>query len=151
MSQSTGQVSGVDFKLEISDDGGSTWNDISGSVTSVEPSGGERQYGKAYTADGNAPVLGFGKDNEVTLNVLAIYTETAGEAYQRARAVVENRDTDVQLRWSPGGGNVGDEQFTTTSGAILNPMLPKVDAGDANPLAISFQFVCASVAAAVVT
>lgn len=152
MAQTTGALSGGEFKLEISTDGGSNFTDISGSVTSVTPSGAELASGETYTGDGDDAITTFGKRGPLTLNVVAVYGETAGEAYQAARTAVEAAERDVQLRWSPAGGAVGDEQFTSPDGALVSPMLPAVDAAGAGPLAISFQWKGpGNVTAAVVT
>lgn len=152
MGQTDGAITGGEFKLEISTDGGTSYTDISGSVTSVTPGGGELASGETYTGEGDQAIVTFGKRGPLTLNVVAVYSEAGGEAYQKARAAVEAAERDVRLRWSPNGGAVGDEQFTTPNGAIISPMLPTVDASSAGPLTIAFQWKGpGNVAAAVVT
>jgi len=138
MAQTTGKVNGTGIKLEISLNGGSTFQDISGSIMSVDP--GERvlQSGNVFTPDGQKAILNSGKYDPLDIAVEIVYTEITNEAFDEAETAQDNRDEDVQLRWSPAGGNSGDDQFTTDNGILTNLSLPGGDAADATPVTTSF-------------
>ena len=74
MPQTTGGLSAVNAQVEVSTNG-SAWTDISGSSNKVEPSGGERQSGEAYTHDGDVAIITGGKREPIELTLSFVYTE----------------------------------------------------------------------------
>lgn len=140
MTQTADHISGADFLLEFSDDSGVGYDDISGSVTSVIPSGGELNTGESYTAEGDHALVSYGKYSTLTLDVICIYTETAGEAWKLVKAAVDAKKKTCRLRWAPGGGVTGNARFETPDGAVVSSLLPAGDANSAGPLTIAFQW-----------
>lgn len=125
--QTTGSISkGTNQKVEVSTDG-STWTDISGDITGVKTSGGEQAIGEQHVANGNYPiVVGSGKVSATTVEANFVYTETAGEAFQVAWARYEGSQKTIYLRWSPKGGNIGDERYVCTNDAGVAVPVPIV-------------------------
>ena len=137
MAQTTYAMTFEDCSVQISPDG-TNWYEASGHANSVSISGGERQTGEAYTFDGEFAIVRRGKSQplEVQLNVL--YTEITNDPSDRMLSAYEN-GTDLYVRWSPGGGNVGDYRYTTTPGVVTAPPYPGGEAGNGDPVAVSLN------------
>lgn len=119
MAQTTGGVSFVDARASYSLNG-SSWTDISGHLTSIEVGGGEREIGSVYTADGDYPIVGIGKQALLEIKVKTVYTETAGEM----AAVLENaylNKVKIYLRWALKGMASGNKLYTCDPGYIVSP------------------------------
>ena len=84
MTQTTNSIYGGAAYVGISING-SAWTDISGHSNKVSPGGGDRNQGKAYTFDGEYPIVKVGKMNERQTRIDLIYTEQSGDAYEIAR------------------------------------------------------------------
>ena len=147
MSQTTGQISkGNNEKVEVSTDG-STWTDISGETTSVKVSGGEQLTGEQHVASGNYPlVTGSNKVGASTVECSFVYTETAGEAFQVVWARYEGSAKSIYMRWSPKGGNVGDERYVCTNDAgvaipvpIVSCLPPEMESGSSDIALATFS------------
>lgn len=139
MAQTTGGMNSVNGKVELSTDGIPTWTDISGFLNMVDPGQGVRQTGDVFTADGDTPIIGAGKRERLTLTVNIVYTEGGSDPFKTIQTAFENGDVDIQLRWSPNGGGVGDYQFTSAQGHVSNFSYPPVDPSNAAPIVLSFQ------------
>lgn len=145
MAQTTGAKSRSLFKVEVSTNG-TAWTDISGAAASVTPSGGEQHVGEQNTADGSAPVVtGSNKVASRTLEVNCLYTEVAGEAWKVVVNKYNSDDKHIFLRYSPMGGNPGDQRFvcarddnTAIAAPIVNCLPPEGDASTGDPLMFSF-------------
>lgn len=137
MTQTTDAMSGLDCPIEVSTDN-STWTNISGSSSSIEPSAQTRQTGVKYTLDGDYPIITTGKRQPMEIEVKIIYTQTAGEAFEIVRAAFE-AGTPLYVRWSPGGGAVGDQRFTSSKGVVTEFLYPGASGEDPGPLAGSFK------------
>jgi hypothetical protein len=126
----------TDALIEISTDG-SVWTDISGFAGSVSRGGGQRNTGEAYTADGDTAIVKGGKRQPVDVSVIIVYTEETTPPYDTVRAAYE-AGSDMYVRWSPNGGDSGDEQYTTDAGIVTDCPEPvgSVESGD--PLVIQF-------------
>lgn len=138
MAQTTGAMNTVGGKVELSTDGVPTWTDISGFINMVDPGQGVRQTGTIFTADGDRPILSGGKREILEVLVNIAYTEGASEPFTVVLGVFEAGDTDVQLRWSPAGGDSTEYQFTTDQGIVKNLAYPPVDPNTAAPAILSF-------------
>jgi hypothetical protein len=105
MAQTSTTVSGVIAKIQISADL-ATWTEISGSSQSVQSTDQERASNEAYTLDGDTAIIATGKRQPIDLEFNIVYTATATEAYELARAIFENATTGskVYVRWTPSGG-----------------------------------------------
>ena len=136
MAQTTDAMSGVNAQIEFSPDG-SVWTDQSGSANRVEAGGGNRQSGEAYSFDGDGALITSGKKEPREVTVGIVYTETGGESFEQLRALYEaTGGSDCYIRWSPGGGNVGDLQFTTSKGIITQFPYPSPDSGESGPIIV---------------
>lgn len=113
-------------KFEISTDGGSTWQNISGYTTAIEEGGGERQIGKVWTAEGRRPIVCEGKDDAREITLVVVYTDDSDGGYQTLRDAMEADGGEILIRWSPAGGNSDDARYTTDTnyGAIKRCELP---------------------------
>jgi len=137
MAQTTEQIPFTDAKIEVSTDN-STWTDISGFAGAVTRSGGARNVGTAYTADGDTAVQAKGKRAPVTVGVSILYTETTTPPYDEIRTYYES-GADYYVRWSPNGGASGDEQYTTDAGKITDCPEPVGDVEGGDPILIVFS------------
>ena len=145
MAQTTAAMSGVNVKVMVSNNN-SDWTDISGTASSVTPSGFARQSGESYTFDGDHAVIGAGKREPIELEVNIVYTELAGEGFALVWAEFDADDGDsLWVRYSPGGGDTGDAAYTSTTGVILTCLPPATEAAPGDPLMTSFTVKCASV------
>jgi hypothetical protein len=148
MAQTTGAFSGVDFTIEVSTDG-STWTDISGSANAVTPGTQTQMTGTIYTGQGRVAIVTSGKLEPLEVEVRIVYTEESGEGFAFIRPEFEAGDR-IYFRYSPKGiGATGRAVFTAsndqaTAGAVVISSLewPTVDAGSADPLAVSFTLMC---------
>lgn len=146
MAQTTAANSRANFKVEVSTSG-TAWTDISGAAATVSVSGGEQHIGEQNTADGSAPVVtGSNKVASRTVEVNCLYTETAGEAWKVVVARYNGTDKTIFLRYSPEGGDTGDQRFTcarddgtAVAVPIVNCMIPEGDAGTGDPLMFTFS------------
>ncbi|MFA6271162.1 MAG: hypothetical protein WC657_08215 [Candidatus Paceibacterota bacterium] len=134
MAQTTGGMSANDMYVGVSTDG-STWYDVSGSVGSVLPSGGERQSGEAFTFDGNTPIVKYGKLGYMTVTLRGVYTPDADELYAKAIAAYE-AGSAFYARWSPAGGDAGDIGYTTSVGTVVSHVYPGGEASTPDPILI---------------
>lgn len=137
MAQITGAISSREFKIEISANG-SSWTDVSGTAAKVTPTPRKRMSGKAFTFDGDVPIVSAGKLDAMTIGVEFVYTEGASDLFEVIRAAQEAA-TNYYVRWSPKGGQTGEFLYTTASGVITSFDLPKGDAGSGDPVICSFE------------
>jgi hypothetical protein len=137
MAQTTSGISFVDAKVEYSTDG-VAFTDISGWANTVEVSGGERQAGEVYTADGDIGIVTFGKRAPVDIAYSCVFTEAATDPFERFRGYHQTADgSQVVFRFSPAGGTgTGKISFTGTGKITDAPWLGG-DAGSPDPLMFS--------------
>lgn len=145
MAQTTGAISGANYKVEVSDNG-TTWTDISGANASVQIDGGDIGVGSQHTALGSeAIVVSNKKRDPLTITVKAIYTETADEPWTVVREAYEGDNPSIYLRFSPNGGGAGDLQYTTAVGGVAAAVpikscgYPQLDAGSEDPAMFEFS------------
>ncbi len=146
MAQTTGAFSKSNYKIEVSVNG-SSWTNISGMAADVKTSGGEQLTGEQQTAENQAPVVvASNKTAAVKVDVNVLYTETAGEAFQTVWARYESTTKTIFLRWSPKGGNTGDERYVASNNAgtavacpIVTCLPPDVDANSGDPAMAMFS------------
>lgn len=138
MAQSTGGTAGVNAKVEFSVNG-SSWTDISGSSSSVDPGEQPGMSGEAYTFSGDNAVVTAGKNEPIEIDVKILYTETAGEAFEVVRAQFQTTGRAAYLRWSPKGGTTGQFLFTSAAGVLTGISWPPSDAGDGKPIMAGFK------------
>ena len=132
MAQTTGALAAVNAQVEISTNG-SAWTDISGSSNKVEPGGGDRQSGEGYTFDGDTAIIKGGKREPIELTLSFVYSEVAAEAWLAAETAYL-AGSDFYVRYSPGGGIVGDFLYTSPAGIITSFAYPEADVEEAAPI-----------------
>src|SRR4051794_32623662 len=132
MAQTTGGTSAVNAVVEWSTNG-SSWTLFSSHGNKVTTSGGQRKTGEIETFDGDTVALTPGKRGSIDVKVAAVYTETAGEIQQIARAA-QQAATPFYLRWSIKAATTGNLRYTTSAGYLTDAIFPQVDASDAKPM-----------------
>ena len=126
-------------KLEISANG-SSWTDISGYATSVDPGDMVRNDGEVFvfSSDTGQVITGKLAIREISLRIL--YTEGASDVFDTIRDAIE-ANTDYYIRWSPQGGSTGDFRFTSDAGkwVSINDPMAEADSADAVVLTATFK------------
>jgi hypothetical protein len=115
MAQTATADSARNAKVEISADG-TVWVDIR-RHNHLAVTGGARQTGETYTVVGDAAIVTSGKSTPVDIAFVIVYTETAGEGFQTARAIWEGT-TVLYVRYSPLGGQTGESVYTAGPGRM---------------------------------
>lgn len=150
MAQTTGALPSAVGQLEIGTDG-AVWVDISGSAMSLDAPEQARMSGEAYTLDGDVAIITGGKREPLELAFSVVYTEEANEAWDEAQDIFETvGGDDVYVRWSPGGGDTGDWQFTSGKGVLTGLTYPGTNAGEGGPIMVGFKVKTTEVTQAVV-
>lgn len=117
-----------------------SWTDISGEDQSVSGTEQARKSGEAYTLDGDCAIIQGGKREPQELVFAIVYTEAAAEAYSLVRTQFEiSCGGPLCVRWSPKGGNLGDERITTVAGVITEFTYPPMDASAGGPIMAGFK------------
>lgn len=134
MAQTTGQQTQscglVEINVNAACPGTGSWVDISGETQTLDPGGQSRMVGDAFTLDGDVALIAAGKREPMDLVVTIIYTETDAEAYEQVRLIFEATGCGALMcvRYSPRGGDAGEEQLTTQRGVLTNFIYPALDA-----------------------
>ncbi len=117
-----------------------SWVDISGESTSLAQPTQDRLNDVMYTLDGVGAIIEGGKLQPIDLVFIFVYTEVAGEAWDLLHdAWVDPAcSPKICVRWSPGGGNVGDEQYQVTGALLTQLAYPEMDAGTGGPTPAGF-------------
>ena len=150
MAQTQNAISWKNCEIEISTDA-ATWKDISGFSNSIKVDGGERAIGEFFTVDGDTPILTAGKRSSLTITISAVYTEDAADApYIMAQTAYE-AESALYVQWSPNGGGVGDQQFTSSRGHVTQPVYPAGAADSGDPIVIEIVVAVASISKATIT
>ena len=143
MAQSTGGISFVDAEISIGANG-SDWTDISGFANTLTVSGGERNFGEFFTADGDIPVLRAGKRGSLNVAVVLLYTEGTAEATEVPRGYYETAGGGATyVKWLAQNGGF---TYTTTAGILVTPTYPGGDPEPGDPIEIEFSVQVPSIA-----
>lgn len=144
MAQTVGQITGRDFKIELSFNG-TTWYDISGSTNMIEQPARSWEVGTVYTGDGQFPLITIGPNAPMTLTINAIYTESTAETWVYVETAVLSWNNKAYLRYSPRGGGAGTSMFTTSDAAgspaaalVTNLQYPGADAAASTAMLAAF-------------
>jgi hypothetical protein len=139
MAQTTTSYSARNSVIEVSTDNAS-WTNISGSSNSITPGDGSRLVGSAHTFDGDGPVITVGKLDVQESTISILYTETAGEAYETARAVFASTTNNVlYVRSTPLGATTGNYRHTTGKGVISSfAQFADIEASSGDPMMLEF-------------
>ena len=141
MAQVTGQTTGASFYAAVSTDG-SSYTDVSGAATVVEPKAVARKHGEAYTGGSeDYPAKAFGKLEPQEWELTVIYTKTSNEAYDLLHdAMIAN--SRLNLRYCPEGNTTGNERFTLsgTGVRVVELDFPTADGSEENPVVCKATF-----------
>ena len=117
---------------------GSTWNDISGVTNAVNVSGGDRITGEAFTADGDRPIVLFGKLNPIDVEGKIVFSDNSTEAWSVLEPLY-TAGTNLRLRWTLGGNVVGNYRFATDTTNITAFGYPGGEVSDGAPILIDLS------------
>lgn len=140
MPQTTGAMSFTTPAILFSSTSAAIWNDISGVANTVEVEGGERQVGRIFTADGDKPIITFGKSAEYRVRVRIVYTEATDEGYLQFKSLFDN-NSPLRIEWAPAGLATGNLLYRTDTGRLTSPAFPQGEVGDGNPITVQFEMV----------
>ena len=153
MAQTTAAIGGACGEILI----GSTnvvaaATDISGQAQSLATPSQSRQSGEAYTLLGDTAIIKGGKREPIDLTFTIVYTEEDTEAWELARAEFEAASCGDPLYvwWSPGGGDIGDQQYSG-GGTMTGFDYPPVDATAPAPIMCTFTIRVASLSTVTIT
>jgi hypothetical protein len=138
--QTSGAVPQGCGKLEVDVGCNGVWVNLSGSSTALDPITQSRLTGEAYTLEGLYAIVEGGKLQAFDAVVTIVYTEVAAEAWDTIEAAWDtvSCNTRVCLRYSPGGGNVGDEQYRIPNGILSAIVYPNLNAAAGGPIMAGF-------------
>lgn len=149
MTQTTSAMNTVDGQIEYSLNSGSSYTDMSGVANKLSAPSVSRATGEKYTPDGDTPIIKAGKQQPIDINIDVLYEDGAADEFALLYAAFLAKTSTI-IRWSPGGGDVGDAQFTSSEGFITSCTLPNVDPEEAGPHTFSMTVRVASVARATI-
>lgn len=146
MAQATTQISVAAAKAEISLNG-SSWTSLGPAAISGSPGGHEQHVGAVNTLDGSAPIVtNSNKHGPGTIEVRAVWTPTAAQAWVLLRTQWDSSAKTIYFRYSPQGGSGGQLQYTATTDAgaafacpIINCLPPAFDAGSGEAAVFTFS------------
>ncbi len=145
MAQATNALNVVNGQVEVSYDGSEAiWTDVSGFANKMIVSPITRATGDSFTADGNYGIVKAGKWQPVEITYTVLYTEGASDPFSDIYAAFV-AGTLTSARWSPAGGNVGDFQFQSDPGPIVECSLPGVDPDEAGAHLFTFKLRVAAI------
>lgn len=141
MAQVTGGTTAANFYAAVSTDG-SSYTDVSGAATLVEPKAVTRKHGEAYTGGSeDYPAKAYGKLEAQEWELTVIYTKTANEPYDLLHDAI-NGNTRLNLRYCPEGNTQNNERFTL-SGTMVRVVeldFPTADGSEENPVVCKAVF-----------
>ena len=145
MPAAAGTLSSVrNYVVEYSTNG-TVWTPWSAWVTNVQFSGGDIAIGEHLPFDAltPTPVPGKGSMQQVILSIP--YTEGASDPYPIMRTAQFAADPLIRLRFSPRGGQTGENIFTLVDAYVIsgcNP--PSGQTTDATPMMVDVTVAFAS-------
>ncbi len=125
-------------KLEISPDN-STWLDISGYATSVDPGEMVRNDGEVFVFGSDKGEVTTGKLAVREINIEVLYNEGGTCPYGTIRAAIDANST-YYIRWSPQGGGSAQYQYTSDAGKWVSVNDPGSEADSADPIVLTATF-----------
>lgn len=150
MTQTIGAKSMRNVRVHYSSTSAGVWNDISGTMNGIDVSGGDRITGEVHTADGDTPIVLFGKMNPLEVTGKIVYSEITAEAFIDLEALYI-AGTNIKLQWAPGGWATGNLLFRTSTTNITQFSYPSGDVGDGNPILVEFGVKCGTISYARMT
>jgi hypothetical protein len=96
-----------------------------------------------YTFTHTGPIVFSGNPGPREVTVTCVYTEGATDPWTNINS--HSIGTDMDIRWSIGGGSSGDLQYTTSGGLLTNVSPPQPVADGSTSLKFSFTVKASSV------
>ncbi len=138
MAQTTEAWAMVNAKIEISGNG-TTWTDISGWASKIEPDEGQRSAGEVWTYNGDKAIIRSGKKQSMSIKVSIVYSEGSTDPFKTVLGYFDaTGGSNAYVRWSPKGGATGNYQYTSDSGVVTNCVYPSGEPQDGNPVVVGF-------------
>jgi hypothetical protein len=142
MAQTTGSITGALGKIEISFDDGATFVDISGSTSSLDAIEYARANGTKATFQGDFSIVTIGKQIPTMITINCLYTETAGEATDKAVVNIKaNTPCDLRWQYADVTAVVGAkylQYITLGKSRIVKASLPEINAESGEPAMLAF-------------
>jgi hypothetical protein len=140
--QTSGAIPKGCGKLEINltEDCSGPWYDISGESTSLAAPTQDRLNDVMYTLDGIGAIIEGGKLQPLDLAFVLVYTEINDEAWDLLADhwISDECSPKMCVRWSPGGGDVGDEEYLVVGALFIQFIYPEMDASSGGPIPAGF-------------
>lgn len=137
MTQITDPISSVAAYVAYSTNG-SSWTDISGVASKVEPEESTRKSSSKFTFDGDIGLVTFGKREPFKIKISLVYSE----ANAALDALADLHETDgggaIYIRWIPAGDTAGKIMYATPATKISAWNYPSIDAESGDPLMFEF-------------
>ena len=125
------------YKIEYSTDSGTTWTDVSGDMTKVEPGGGERGKGEVYTLNADSPEVIAGPRASVEIGVSAIYKDGASDVAMVIWDLYENKTAAI-WKLTPDTGSTNTLYWESDTGYVTAATPPSKEGGSSDPLLMEF-------------
>jgi hypothetical protein len=129
---------------------GTTWVDISGVANAVEVSGGDRITGEVYTAEGDRPIVLFGKLEPIDVEGRIVFSDNSTEAWSVLEPLYVN-GTNLRLRWAVSGNTTGSYRFATDTCNITQFGYPGGEVEDGAPILIDLSVKTGQISWAAIT
>lgn len=126
MTQTLGGMSFRAATVELSADG-VTYTDVSSEGAAIAVTGGDRAAGDQNVFGSDVPISKAGKRGPLDIVCRFVYSESATEAFEIARAIYETAGAQALVRWSPSGGS--GFTFRSGTGFMTTFMYPQGEAG----------------------
>jgi len=138
----TNRVMPCSSKFQVSDDGGSTFEEYAGFLTVLDGWMQERITGQENGMGMDTPVIGLGPKNPITLSITAFYSPTTGDLYDTVKTQFDAEcGGNLIVQWGPTGFAPGSLVHTTNvdNSYVSALALPPFTASDAKPLLFQFK------------
>lgn len=137
-------------KVEITQDGGTSWEDVSSFGIAISSSSTAVEATTFKLLDGTSETVDAGGDPTETITVTMIFVKQEGSdlhsvLFDTARA----SDKSLDIRWSRAGTS-GESMFTSTSGKVTSCPPPPFDAASTDVVRVDAVIEAASVARSVI-
>ena len=132
-------VSWADVDISLSENNYVLEIAIEGAANSLVLSGGERTSGEEYTADGDLPLLYFGKRTPVDVTVRVVFEEVGDKASTLPVQTYEAEGGGpLDIRWYPEGIEDTNWMYSTANGKVVSPSYPHGDLVAPGPIMTEF-------------
>lgn len=125
--QTTSAKTFVKAAVDLSSDN-SAWTEMDGHGASVAVTTGARNAPEQHTFQDETPVVKGGARAATEVEVRFIYTETAAEPFEVARAIFEAEGGECYVRYSPLSDETDNYRFSTGLAVMTDFVYPDGDA-----------------------